>query len=135
MESRKSVAAEKKRCESHNCTQAVLCTYQDLIGLDDETLKQMGLGFAVGMGNMEGTCGALSGASLTLGLITKDQKKSLKGMKHIMNKFQERNGTTQCKMLKNNGSGQVVRECPLCVSDAAEFLEEELKEMGFLPNR
>lgn len=131
MESRKDIAAEKNRCGSHNCTQAVVCTYQDLIGLDEELLKQMGNGFGLGMGNMEGTCGALSGASLVLGLVTKDVKKSMKGMKHIMNKFQERNQATQCKMLKNNGSGQPRRECPMCVSDAAEFLEEELHELGY----
>ena len=28
MKTRKEIAAEKKRCGSHNCTQAVLCTYQ-----------------------------------------------------------------------------------------------------------
>lgn len=38
MESRKELAAEKKRCGSHNCTQSVLCTYCDLTGLDEETI-------------------------------------------------------------------------------------------------
>lgn len=128
-ESRKSIAAEKNRCGTHNCTQAVVCTFADILGMDEEALKQMGNGFGLGMGNMEGTCGALSGAALVVGLLTKDPKKSMKGMKHIMNKFQERNGATQCKMLKNNGSGQARRECVMCVSDATEFLVEELEEM------
>ena len=39
METRKEIAAEKKRCGSHNCTQAVLCTYHDFIGMDEETIK------------------------------------------------------------------------------------------------
>lgn len=30
METRKEIAAEKKRCGSHNCTQAVVCTYYDV---------------------------------------------------------------------------------------------------------
>lgn len=84
MESRKEQAAELKRCGSHNCAQAVLCTYHDYTGIDEETIKQVGNSFATGMGNMEGTCGALVGA------------------------------------------GNVLRECPLCVEDAAEFLEEQL---------
>ena len=37
METRKEIAAEKKRCGSHNCTQAVLCTYHDFTGMDEET--------------------------------------------------------------------------------------------------
>ena len=51
MESRKELAAEKKRCGSHNCTQSVLCTYCDLTGLDEETIKHAGNCFAAGMGN------------------------------------------------------------------------------------
>lgn len=39
METRKEVAAEKKRCGSHNCTQAVVCTYYDYTGIDEDTLK------------------------------------------------------------------------------------------------
>lgn len=129
-ESRKSIAAEKNRCGTHNCTQAVVCTFADIIGMDEETLKQMGNGFGLGMGNMEGTCGALSGAALVLGLVTKDPKKSMKGMKHIMNKFQERNGATQCRLLKKDEKRPGgLRECVMCVSDATEFLEEELEEM------
>ena len=35
METRKEIAAEKKRCGSHNCTQAVVCTYYDYTGMDE----------------------------------------------------------------------------------------------------
>ena len=42
METRKEVAAEKKRCGSHNCTQAVVCTYYDYTGIDEDTLKNVG---------------------------------------------------------------------------------------------
>ena len=47
-------------------------------------------------------------------------------MRQIMTKFQERNGATQCKLLKGIGTKVVLRECPDCVADAAEFLEEQL---------
>ena len=72
------------------------------------------------------TCGGLIGASLVLGLVNKDKAKSMKQMRHIMTKFQERNGATQCKLLKGVGTKVVLRECPDCVADAAEFLEEQL---------
>ena len=130
METRKEIAAEKKRCGSHNCTQAVLCTYHDFTGMDEETIKNAGNAFAAGMGNMEGTCGALVGAGIVLGLATQDKAKSIKGMRMIMDKFKQRNGATQCKLLKGVGTGKVLRECPLCVADASAFLEEILEKEG-----
>lgn len=113
MESRKELAAEKKRCGSHNCTQSVLCTYCDLTGLDEETIKHAGNCFAAGMGNGEGTCGFIVGAGIVYGLAVRDRAKAVKGMRQIMEKFQERNGATRCKLLKGVGTGVVLRECPM----------------------
>ena len=98
--------------------------------MDEETIKNAGNAFAAGMGNMEGTCGALVGAGIVLGLATQDKAKSIKGMRMIMDKFKQRNGVTQCKLLKGVGTGKVLRECLLCVADASEFLEEILEKEG-----
>ena len=62
------------------------------------------------------------------GLAVRDRAKAVKGMRQIMEKFQERNGATRCKLLKGVGTGVVLRECPMCVSDASEFLEELLEK-------
>ena len=151
METRKHIAAEKKRCNSHNCAQAILHTYADIAGISEDEAMNIAGAFGGGMGNMEGTCGALVGSGLVLGLVNKDKAKSMKQMRQIMTKFQERNGATQCKLLKGRSSeshqdclnGRVVtdfdkvkgigtkvvlRECPDCVADAAEFLEEQLNQ-------
>lgn len=127
MESRISKAVEKKSC-GYNCAQAVLCTYCDLTGLDEETARNLGSAFGLGMGNMEGTCGAITGAGMVLSLASDDRVKAIRGMKQIMNKFQLRNGATQCKMLKGVETGKVLRDCSDCVADAAEFLEDELNK-------
>ncbi|MBP5681261.1 MAG: C_GCAxxG_C_C family protein [Bacteroidales bacterium] len=127
MKSRKELAAERKRCGSHNCTQAVLCTYADYAGMLEEQIMHLGNSFAAGMGNMEGTCGALVGAGIVLGMHTHDKAKSVKGMRQMMERFQQRNGATQCKLLKGVNDGKVLLECPLCVADACEFLEEQLE--------
>lgn len=124
--SRKFAAAEKKRKGICNCAQAVICTYCDKAGIEEETALNMGNAFAAGMGNMEGTCGALVGAGMVLGLSGKSKAEIIQGMRRIMNNFQERNGATQCKLLKGIESGKVLRECPDCVADACEFLEEVL---------
>jgi len=47
-------------------------------------------------------------------------------MKLVMDKFKARNGAIQCRQLKGVDTGHVLRECPDCVADAAEFLEEVL---------
>lgn len=126
MESRKHLAAEKKRCNTHNCAQAVVCTYCDLVGLPEQTAKELASSFGGGMGNREGTCGAIVGAGMILGLKLKDREISKARMKEIMNRFQERNGATRCCLLKGIGTGKVLRDCPDCVADASEFLEEYL---------
>ena len=126
METRKHIASEKLQSGSHNCAQAIVSTYADIIGIDEATAKNVANAFGGGMGNMEGTCGALVGAGIVLGLATKDKAASRKGMRQIMMKVQERNGATQCKLLKGVGTGVVLRECTGCVADAAEFLEEQL---------
>ena len=126
MESRKFIAAEKKRCNSHNCAQAVVCTYCSLVGLPEQTALDMGGAYGSGMGNMEGTCGAIVGAGMIVGLATRDRNLSRSRMKQLMERFQERNGATQCKLLKGIGTGKPLRDCPDCVADASEFLEDIL---------
>ena len=127
METRKYIAAEKLQNGTHNCAQAVISTYADLAGVDEETARNLGNAFGSGMGTMEGTCGALVGAGIVLGLATKDRALARKGMRQIMTQFQQRNSATQCKMLKGVGTGVILRECTGCVADAAEFLEGQLE--------
>lgn len=121
IETRKQIAVAKKQ-SGYNCAQAVLCTYADIAGIDEETAMRLAAPFGAGMGNMEGTCGAIVGAGLVLGL----SGASARQMRQIMKKFQERNGATQCKLLKGVGTGKVLRECSDCVADASEFLEEQI---------
>ncbi len=124
METRKHLAAERKACGKYNCAQAVACTYVDKMGMSEEKVQNMTAAFGTGMGNMEGTCGALVGAGVVVGMILKDRNEARKQMRGMMEKFRERNHATQCKQLKGLGTGQVLRDCNDCVADAAEFLEE-----------
>ena len=124
METRKHLAAEKKRCNSHNCAQAVVCTYCDLVGLPEQTALDIAGAYGTGMGHMEGTCGAVVGAGMIIGLATKDRNLSRARMAQLMTRFQERNGATRCRLLKGIDTGKVLRDCPDCVADASEFLEE-----------
>ena len=56
----------------YNCCQAVLLTFCDELGVDPVTAFKIGEGFGLGMGGMENTCGALSGAIMLAGLKNSD---------------------------------------------------------------
>ena len=111
MESRIEEAANKKMC-GYNCAQAVACTYCDLAGIDEETMRNLTQGFAVGTGgSLESSCGAI-----------------MQGSRRIISAFKEQNGTVICKELKGIEDGIVKRECIDCVRDAAALLEKELAQ-------
>lgn len=125
MKSRVQQAVEKKNT-GYNCAQAVACTYCDLAGVDEETMKNITQAFAGGMGTMEASCGALTGAAIALGMINKNPVKSMQNVRAIMSAFKEQNGTVICKELKGIATGKIVRACSDCVYDAALFLEQQL---------
>ena len=126
MTSRIEEARARKSSGKYNCAQAVACSYASLTGLDEESLRNATNAYGTGMGNLEGTCGALVGAGAVIGLATGDRIKAMQAMKRIMGRFGERNSTVVCRHLKGVGTGKPLRDCNDCVADAAEFLEEEL---------
>ena len=52
-----------------NCCQSVIKAMIDLPDSDKEILTNAASGFAVGMGGMEATCGALIGATMMAGIL------------------------------------------------------------------
>ena len=74
MQSRIEDAAQKKKCGKYNCAQAVACAYCDLAGTDEETMRRITQAFGVGMGTLEGNCGALTGAGVVLGMVNNDPR-------------------------------------------------------------
>lgn len=63
---------QEKAIELHdrgcNCAQAVACAFAEEIGVPEETLFAAAEGFGLGMGGMEGTCGAVSRCGDACGL-------------------------------------------------------------------
>ena len=111
--------------------EAVVAIVKEILrqeGMDEETVKNLTQGFAVGMGgSMEATCGAIIGAVNVLGMINKNPQKTMQSARRIISRFKEQNGTVICKELKGIADGVVRRECIDCVKDAAVLLEDELK--------
>ncbi|WP_432626981.1 C-GCAxxG-C-C family protein [Brotaphodocola sp.] len=120
--------------KGYNCAQAVACTYCDLVGVDEETMFKMTEALGLGMGGMEGTCGAVTGACVLAGMknstgnLEKPNSKgaSYKLSRQIVEEFKNQNGATQCRELKGVETGKVLRACPDCIRDAARIVESVL---------
>ncbi len=129
MSKREDKAVEYKK-SGMNCAQSVALAFADLVDLDPETIAAMTQTFGVGIGaSMEGTCGAIVGVCMMLGLIEKDASRpeNMKKARQIITQFKEQNQSVVCKDLKGVETGKVLRACNDCVADAAGFLEELLR--------
>lgn len=120
--------------KKYNCCQAVACAFCEEIGMDEATLFRIGEGFGLGMGCMEGTCGALSGAIMLAGLKNSDgnidapatKAETYKLSKELLQKFAEKTGSTVCKELKGVETGQMLCSCPDCIRIGVEVAQEVL---------
>lgn len=131
MESRKKIAIEKHDL-GYNCAQSVALTYADLVDMAPEHLFKITEGFGLGGGNMQGTCGAISGAIALIGLLnscgdlehpsTKAQTYALG--REILERFKAQNGSVLCHELKGVSTGKALRSCPDCIMDACQLFEE-----------
>lgn len=118
----------------YNCCQAVLLTFCDELGVDPVTAFKIGEGFGLGMGGMENTCGALSGAIMLAGLKNSDgdldHPKTKAGTYRISRElteaFKEKTGALVCRDLKGIDTGNVLCSCPKCIDSAVQIVEEIL---------
>lgn len=117
-----SEAVARKQSGRFNCAQAVSATFCDVVGLEADMAMRLAGSFGTGMGCLEGTCGALVGAGMIVGMASADRVEAMKRMRGIMEAFHKRNGATVCRDLKGIDSGVVLRPCQLCVADACELL-------------
>ena len=99
IEERAELAVETFAAGKGNCTQSVLCAWEDKIPVDHDTLMKLGAGYGAGMGCMQATCGALIGAVMAAGSVT-DGKGTPRTARSILTSFQEKSGATICKDLK-----------------------------------
>ena len=108
---RAELAAEKNN--SYNCCQAVALALADLTDLSEEQLLYAASGFGAGMGNMEGSCGAVIGAVLIAGLLGAGRN-----ARRINEAFLRRAGALTCKTLKGRETGTPLLPCVDCVRTA-----------------
>ncbi|MFC1917661.1 C-GCAxxG-C-C family protein [Chloroflexota bacterium] len=140
----KSVLSKFK--DDMDCAQAILSTYGPELGLDSEIAVKLTDAFTDGMGRMGGTCGAVTGAFMVLGLkygeratgCQQANKKTHNLVEEFVDRFTFRNGSIVCKELLgcDISNPEVLNSektktlfktaCSKYVQSAAEIIEELL---------
>lgn len=124
------------------CSQAILSTYGEPLGLSRETAMRLSAGFAGGM-RMGGVCGAVTGAVMVLGLrYAQEDSHTREGrgkvylrVDEFFQRFRKINGSMACRDLLgcDIGTAEGMKQaqekglfntiCVKMVRDAAEILE------------
>ena len=127
-----------------NCAQSVLLSFADDLGYSKELALKIAAGFGGGMGRQQGTCGAVTGAIMVLGIMegekVSDNNELKSGSYSLVGKFVEKFKndftTTSCRELtgcdfsttagseKFNTDGVMEKVCAPCVKRAVEIVEE-----------
>ena len=120
--------------QKYNCAQSVACAFAEDLNIDPQILFKICEGFGLGMGCMNGTCGAVSGAVMAAGFQNstanfdgpKSKLDTYKLSKEILDAFEKKNGSTTCRDLKGVDTGTILRSCPGCIEDAVDLVQEVL---------
>lgn len=129
-----------------NCCQSVLAAFTDLTGLSEQASFDVGGGFGAGAGTGE-LCGAISGAVMTLGMLTPvdpgdpvgSKKRTVALSKELQKRFAEKFGALRCQdLLKRkftpDGTTPAAQamgltgHCDIMIVTAVEIVEEMLAE-------
>jgi C_GCAxxG_C_C family probable redox protein len=125
-----------------NCSQAVFSVFADDFGLDEEMALKIAAGFGGGMGRMGGTCGAVTGAIMALGLTfgaaspdRETKELAYSQVRTFADRFKAINGSLACRDLlgcdiSTPDGHRIAKEkslfttvCPKLVQDAVAILE------------
>lgn len=130
----------------YTCSQAVLCAFTDILGIDEKIAINVSCGFGGGLGKLRETCGAVSGMLMAAGLLygegeIDDERKNkvyYPRVQYLCNQFREINGSLSCAELLGVNGKQRVRPagktCNDMVADAARILEAYI-EANPLPRK
>jgi len=106
-----------------NCAQSVLSAYSEKLNFDNTLAVNISCGFGGGMGRLQETCGAVTGAFMVLSIFN-GNKYTENGVKKIMTysmiqdfniKFLARHETSNCRALLN---------CDLTTEEGLLYLHE-----------
>ena len=130
----------------YNCAQAVVTTFADALNFDYDQALSIAAGFGGGMGRLQRTCGAVTGAFMVISFYCDNiykndperKDKTYKMIRGFTFRFEESHGTSICRellgidLLSENGRQEMKDKnlhesvCEKCVMSAARILDEML---------
>jgi C_GCAxxG_C_C family probable redox protein len=130
-----------------NCAQAVLTAFSDVTKFDNDQASAISSGFGGGMGRLQETCGAATGAFMVIGInnsrryadIDERKNKSNTMIQEFSKRFIAIHKTTNCRLLlgvdlKSEEGRQIMQQdnlsesiCEKCISDSVDILQELIK--------
>lgn len=92
---------------SYNCAQAVLSSFSDISGIDEDTSCKIACAFGAGGGRKQYCCGAVSGSLMVISALTgrsksgskSDQENSYSLAREFFSRFELLHKTSECKKL------------------------------------
>lgn len=114
------VAAARRLHENgHNCCQAVVMAYADMLPIAPDAAFNMAAPFGRGLSGLQQTCGCVNGMAMVCGLC--NQKMMVRG---LAEQFKAEHGDLNCpRLLQIQGAGH---SCNDLVASAARLLGETL---------
>ena len=83
-----------------NCAQSVFCAFADEFGMDAETAKRVSCGLGGGVGRLREVCGAVTGATLVLGMRHGPDKDAVyPKVQEFCARFKDECGSVVCREL------------------------------------
>lgn len=136
----------------YNCSQSVLGAFCEDIGLDFNTAVKLSSGFGGGIGRTRNICGAVTGMLMAANMLygyndpkaTEEKKDTYQIVQHLLNQFEQKNGSAICKELlglsckttndptpeKRTTAYYKKRPCALLVRDAAQILDDYIESIS-----
>jgi C_GCAxxG_C_C family probable redox protein len=144
-------AAMANFLKGYNCSQAITMAFADMLPIDATTLSKMASSFGGGMGRLREVCGSVSGMFMIAGLLygydgpETGQVKAdhYARIQELARRFEEKHGSIVCREMLGLSVRHDVpvpeartkeyykkRPCAEIIGDAAEILEEYIKEQA-----
>lgn len=143
MNTTKDIAIQSFR-SGMNCAQSVVNAYADRLNFDPDLAAGLSCGFGGGMGRLQQTCGALTGAFMVLGIHNSRlytdrvelKNRTYTQVREINEKFAQSQGATDCRSLlgcdlqtdegmqfhKDTNQSKMI--CEKCIAASIELLDE-----------
>lgn len=98
-------SAEDSFASGLYCAESVVLAFADALGVESELLPKVATAFCSGMGRMCGTCGALTGAIMGVGLalgrseVSQSVQPSYTATQRLIREFEREFGSRDCHVL------------------------------------